>query len=95
MNRLIPTLITPDGREHPVMPDHNGQVFQLKQLQAIVGGYIQYGATHDGRTLVMNEDGKRLGLPPNPTATKLYVYGDYAPIVGDVLVTPLEYLNGE
>lgn len=93
MNRFVPVIITPDGRIHPVIPDHNAQTFQLKQLQAIVGGYIEVVTARDGRRMVINEQGKLKGLPINPTATKLYRYGDYDPVCGDVLITPGEFLG--
>jgi hypothetical protein len=93
MKNITPIIITPDGRIHPILPDHNGQVFQLKQLQAIVGGYIEVVTAHDGRRMVINEEGKLKGLPINLTATKLYRYGDYDSICGDVLVCHGEYLG--
>src|SRR5262245_49866534 len=43
----------------------NGRCFSLRELQAMVGGYIEALYLGDGRTFFVNEDGKRLGLPLN------------------------------
>ena len=60
----------------------------LENLQKLVDGYIEIVPTIDGRLLVLNEEGKIIGLPKNPKATKLtngiINQGDY--IVGDVVV---------
>jgi len=56
----------------------------LEQLQKIVGGLIEYVPIHDGGYMYCNEEGKLLGLPPNPYATELIDFGDV--IVGDVVV---------
>jgi hypothetical protein len=61
----------------------------LDELQALVGGFIEVVRTIDGRWLVINEDGKRLGLSPNANATELYREGRQRPVgvvVGDVLL---------
>lgn len=78
-----------NGEIIPVMPK-DGKFFTLKELQDIVKGYIEIVNLQDGRLMIVNEEGKLDGLNPNPEATKLYSY-DY--IVGDVLVTPKEYID--
>jgi hypothetical protein len=75
-----------------VVPER-GASFTLRELQAFVGGYIEVLRTPDGRWMFLNEDGKRLDLPPNHDATvmvrHLLMPGDV--IVGDVILcTPLE-----
>lgn len=67
----------------------NGTDFQLEELQAIVGGLIDYQMTNDGNDLIVfNDEGKLMELPYNENATKIYqerVYeGDF--LVGDVLI---------
>lgn len=65
----------------------NGTDFQLEELQAIVGGWIEIVYLLDGRIIVVNEDGKCNGLPINENATKLLLeQGGWDCIVGDVLV---------
>lgn len=56
----------------------------LSEAQKIVGGYIEI-VPIQGRmvTLVVNEEGRLLGLPLNPDATELF---QYSPICGDVIV---------
>ena len=66
---------------------------KLTELQAAVGGYIQMVATKDGRQLVCNEEGKITGLPINVEATKLYQYGQYDPICGDVVVCEMSEIK--
>jgi hypothetical protein len=78
-----------NGEIIPVMPK-DGKFFTLKELQDIVKGYIEIVNLQDGRLMIVNEEGKLDGLKPNPEATKLYVH-DY--IVGDVLVTPQQYID--
>jgi hypothetical protein len=78
-------LIKANGRKKNVYPD-NKTDFSLKELQKYVGGSIQMVETKDNRIIVMNEEGKIKGLMPNRRATKIYQYGLYDYIVGDVLV---------
>ena len=69
-----------------------GETWELKELQALVGGYIEIVAApnHPGRVLVINENGKLIGLPFNKNATAL---STYEPIVGDVVVTLSELIK--
>lgn len=83
------TVMHTDGRVREIVPLDGRRVFTLRELQAIVGGYIEavYGSA-DGRVLYCNEDGKRLGLPVNAVATArlrhLLRPGDV--LVGDVVL---------
>mgnify|MGYP003629337053 FL=1 len=61
-------------------------VFNLKELQGFVNGYIQIVKTRDERVMVINEEAKITNLPYNEIATSLYVYGNHDPIHGDVVV---------
>lgn len=56
----------------------------LPEAQKIVGGYIElvHPRISPGKTLIVNEDGHPLGLPPNEVGTQLYG----GPIVGDIIV---------
>ena len=76
-----------NGTIVPVSPG-NGSHWTLKELQGLVGGYIELGRTIDGRWLVLNELGKVLKepLPLNVEATKIYTYGQVDPLVGPVVV---------
>jgi len=56
---------------------------QLKQLQTIVGGYIQQVRLHNGDDMWVNENGWSLGLELNPLACEIA----NREIVGDVIVT--------
>jgi hypothetical protein len=68
---------------HSWYPKH-GVTFTLEELQTAVGGYIEairmppmfwltdlWRGPKEQVWLVMNEDGKRLGLPENPIGTEL------------------------
>ena len=69
----------------------------LKEMQKIVGGYIEI-AYDDGKTqIICNEEGKMIGLPINQEATNIwnkllgkfnsnpnYIHSDV--LVGDVLI---------
>ena len=67
----------------------NGTDFQLDELQKFVGGYIEVvPLDRTGEIMVLNEEGKLIGLPPNMNATAYLAqnsrFADF--IVGDVLV---------
>lgn len=55
---------------------------QLKQLQDIVGGYIELVRLPGGDEMYVNEDGRSQKLPPNHAASLLAM----RIIVGDVAV---------
>jgi Domain of unknown function (DUF3846) len=67
----------------------NGTAFTLEELQTIVGGYIEAFYLRDGTVMMLNEDGKRLGLPLNLVATQR-AHRNGLPaddcIVGDVVI---------
>ena len=64
--------------------------YELKELQNIVGGYIQIIELGNGWQMVIAEEGKLKGMPYNAIATDLaqeheaIFENDY--IVGDVLI---------
>ena len=79
-------IIRVDGTREEYLPA-DGKHYTLEEMKkAIGGGYIQIVQTKDRRLMVLDEEGKLKGLPVNPVATGLYVYGAQDPIVGDVLV---------
>jgi hypothetical protein len=63
------TRLNADGTIVEVAPA--GAAFTLTELQTIVGGYIEFLYFDDGRLLCVNEDGKRLRLPVNRSASSL------------------------
>ncbi len=64
------TIMYPDGTSQQVQP-LNGRVFKLAQLNDIVGSDVEIVNTRDGRIMVINEEGKLLGLPRNEQATAI------------------------
>jgi uncharacterized protein DUF3846 len=64
------TILYANGEIKEVSPV-NGTDFQLKEVQAIVGGYVEVVYLKDGRIMIVNEEGKLDGLPCNEQATKL------------------------
>ena len=79
------TLIKANGEETNVLPK-NKTDFKLDELQTFVGGIIEIVKTKDGRTMVINEEGKINELPINQKATDIYLHGNFDFIVGDVVV---------
>lgn len=73
-------IIKADGMEIATMPK-NGKDFKLEELQPIVGGYIEI-VYLPNRFMVVNEEGKLMGLPINEKAS--IIAGET--IVGDVLI---------
>lgn len=90
---LKDVIIRPGGLVEKVYPA--GEFFTLKEMQDLVGGLIQMIRIPGNRTIVLNEEGKLLGLDFNLTATSLYkrylFEGDY--LVGNVMVIDNKYLN--
>ena len=84
---------------HPGMPyqaaaPENGKFFTLKELQTIVGGYIECLSLKNGMTMVVNEEGKLEGLPYNDLATDIAYNSGYMDIiVGIVLVCPNKFIR--
>lgn len=64
-------LLKTDEMEFEVKPE-NGKTFELKELQEMVGGYIEIVHLPSGKEMVINEEGKNLGLPVNRLATELW-----------------------
>lgn len=59
----------------------------LKEMQEVVGGYIEFLYLKDNLVMVVNEEGKIVGLPFNARATQLIKENNINDIiVGDVLV---------
>ena len=86
-------LLKTDGTTQQVTPT-SGATFTLQELQGFVGGYIETVRIPIG-ILIVNEEGKLMGLAPNPAATgALRAAGmGYDRILGDVLF--IEHDSGE
>ena len=79
-------LLKADGTTVEVQPK-NGTDYTLDELQALVGGYIEVVRSYKkGHILVINEEGKLLGLPYNGRATELADIDLWDCIVGDALL---------
>lgn len=80
-------IIQANGETIDVNPQ-NGNDFKLAELQTIVDGYIEIIWLPNEEIMVINEEGKLIGLPINNEATKIYhdAFGFNDVIVGDVLL---------
>lgn len=81
-------IIKTNGTRYTVVPQ-NGTDFTLKEMQAIVGGLIELIELDGENTMVINEEGKLLGMPCNVEASRRFIShfpstSDF--IVGDVLI---------
>jgi hypothetical protein len=88
-------VLSADGSSRAILPA-SGESFSLKELQTIVGGYIEAVRLADGRYLILNEDGKRMSLPVNDTATRaLHAAGGmpHDRVVGDCLIVSLKEMG--
>jgi len=87
-------IITVEGIETVVTPK-NGTHFELKELQDIVGGWIEAVYFDAENVMIVNEEGKLMGLPFNLKATQLFrietKLADF--IVGNVLITPRKFMK--
>ncbi|MBD5319380.1 MAG: DUF3846 domain-containing protein [Bacteroides sp.] len=72
----------------------NGKDFSLDELQGFVEGYIEIVHLTDEYVMVVNEEGKLIGLPLNEDATcMLEKLGIVNYIVGDVIVCRSVYIK--
>ena len=62
-------IIRTDGTRQEICPA-NGTDFTLKEMQAIVGGNIELVELDEKTTMVVNEEGKLLGMPYNAGADR-------------------------
>lgn len=82
-------LISMNGEIFEVHPK-NGTYFELAELQAFVGGYIERVVCPDGREMFVNEEGKLQGLNINVKATELSGLYPHDMICGHAIVGPME-----
>ena len=79
-------LIPPAGECVQKIP-RNKTYFSLEELQEAVDGYIEVLYLQNNRLLILNEEGKLIGLPPNFRATEIAQENgidDY--VVGNALI---------
>ena len=79
------TLYRTTGFQEQILP-LNHVSFSLEEMQTLVGGYIQMAFTHDGKVIVLDEEGKLKGKAVNHVATTHYRFGSHDHIVGEALV---------
>jgi hypothetical protein len=60
----------------------------LKQMQELVGGYVEFVYLKD-KVLIVNEEGLLYGFPRNNQATEIAGH----PIVGDAILCGINELN--
>lgn len=75
------TLYKASGKTENVEP-HNGETFELDEMQRMAGGWIEFVYLRDHRIAVVNEEGILRQLPYNETASQVC----YRHLLGDVLV---------
>lgn len=85
------------GRVARVSPS-NGTDFTLRELQGIVGGYIELVHLGNGNVMVINEEAKgKIGTTINMSATRIarehQAIWVHDCIVGDALVCPTEMVR--
>ena len=80
-------IIKSNGETKTVEPK-NGTDFQLEELQAIVGGYVQIAYLRDDEIMVMDEEGRLKDKDLNLRASLRYRrdVNPYDSVVGDVLI---------
>lgn len=76
-----------NGEVTEVTPE-NGTDFSYVELKKIVNGYIQVIPAGHAMVMVLNEEGKLLGMPFNENATRAQFFrtGIEHILVGDVLL---------
>lgn len=87
------TLIKSTGEEIEISPAI-GKHYRLKELQQLVGGYIETLSVATNQLMVINEEGKLLNLPINKRATEIALENCILDtIVGDVLICLTTEIN--
>ena len=79
----IPLWIPVQGRPKEVMPANNTD-FKLREVQKLVGGYVEVVYLRDGRIMLVDEEGLLKGSPLNRAASRMAG----RPIVGNAVVMP-------
>jgi hypothetical protein len=64
------------------------KINSLKQMQELVGGYVEFVYLND-KVLIVNEEGLLYGLPRNNQATEIAGH----PIVGDAILCGINEIN--
>jgi len=92
-NKTTGIILRADGTQEAVAPA-NKKDFSLKEMQRIVGGYVETLYLPSNEVMVINEDGKLEGLKVNVRATEI-VRGHLIQdtIVGDVLICPAKLIK--
>lgn len=99
MSDIIPTInpgVIPTDGMRPIEPlaPANGTDFTLEELQKIVGGYIEVVRLDDGAIMIINEEGKLHGLPPNERATRI-AHAAHAVAYSDEIVGPVAIIKDD
>lgn len=72
----------------------NGTDFKCEELHEIVGGYFEMVYLPKGNLMVVNEEGKIMGLPVNNNATDIVLQNGISDIIaGDVLICKLKEIK--
>lgn len=79
-------IIKTDSTEQEFKPAD--KKISLKEMQEIVGGYIEIVPLNNDKLFVCNEEGKIKGLPYNSKASEYFEKhtGHYDKIAGDVII---------
>lgn len=72
-----------DGTIIPVLPS-KGTRFTLKEVQDMVGGYVERVQLPKGMVVLANEEGFPMELPRNPVASQM----TGVDLLGDVVLLP-------
>ena len=87
-------LLRTDGTHENITPKNKETFEFIGEAYDLIGArMIQICETHDGRLLLVDEEGKLTGKRVNVAATALYVYGADDPIVGDAIVCDTHQLT--
>ena len=95
------TTVNTTAAEFKIITDKKDEP-NLKAAQAFVGGYVEGITFPNGDYLIINEEGKLMGLPLNPEATTLwkatfdndnYITGRDDFVVGPAILIKKQALN--
>jgi hypothetical protein len=93
MENVEARIIRTDGTFTDIQPN-NKKDFSLKELQEIVGGYIEIVHFKNGMIMVVDEEGKLKGYDYNKEACKIFLTeysNDF--IVGNILYCKRKFVK--
>lgn len=103
MTKQEVTLYRTDGTKEDITPHNNGKL-SYETLTAAVGGMVEMVPLPSGNIMIINEEGKLIGLPENAQAIEIwkkeypieqYPHNNDELVVGNAIICPAYYVRDD